>query len=212
MDVTSWLLFIAVAIAAILSPGPAILLAISNSIRFGMMKVFLSSFGNIAGLLLLSLVAIFGLGAILKTSNTLFFIIKFIGAAYLIYLGLRQFFAKESFFESVEDKKGIGVLKRRRIFFLEGFFIAITNPKAILFFTALFPQFIDTTNALIPQFVIMTSTFMLMSFCSLVSYGFLANKAKTWFNKESRIRLFNRTLGSIFMVIGASLMQLKLER
>jgi len=212
MDLTSWLLFIAVAVAAILSPGPAILLAVSNSIRFGMTKVFISSLGNITGLLILSLVAIFGLGAVLKTSNTLFLIIKIIGAVYLIYMGVRQFLSRDSFFNKIDEKRGRGVLKRNKIFFLEGFLIAITNPKAILFFTALFPQFINTEKALIPQFVLMTFAFMLMSFCTLVSYGFLASKAKNWFAKGNRTRWFNRTLGTVFIVIGASVLQLKLER
>ena len=88
----------------------------------------------------------------------------------------------------------------------------MTNPKAILFFTALFPQFIKTNTPLAPQFLIMTFTFMAMSFICLMSYGLLASKAKRWFAKGSRTKWFNRTLGSIFVIIGAGVLQLKIEQ
>ncbi|MEH6456424.1 MAG: LysE family translocator [Cocleimonas sp.] len=219
MDLSTWLLFIAVGTAAVVSPGPAILLAISNSVRFGMMKVFLSTLGNISGLFILSTAAIFGLGAIFKTSTSLFLLVKIIGAAYLIYLGVRQWRSKTNFFaeQAVSEslKKGKSQKNRDKSnvkIFSEGFLIAMTNPKAILFFTALFPPFINTSKALPQQFLIMTFTFMAMSFICLMSYGLLANKAKRWFAYGNRATWFNRTLGSVFIVIGAGVLTLKLER
>jgi threonine/homoserine/homoserine lactone efflux protein len=214
MEITTWLLFIAVGTAAVISPGPAILLAISNSIRYGITKVLLSTIGNISGLFLLSTAAIFGLGAILNTSHKLFLIVKVIGAGYLIYLGIRQWRSKENFFADnklIPDGQKIK-FKTNKKFFLEGFLIAMTNPKAILFFTALFPQFIKTNSALTPQFLIMTFTFMAMSFICLMGYGLLASKVKHWFAHGSRTKWFNRTLGSVFVALGAGLLQLKLER
>ncbi len=224
MEISSWLLFIAVGIAAVVSPGPAILLAVSNSVRFGMAKVLLSSLGNITGLFILSTAAIFGLGAILKTSNTLFFIVKLVGAAYLVYLGLRQWRSKANFFAdqvSIEKTRTGQTpttqnenIKHKSNFqiFSEGFLIAMTNPKAILFFTALFPPFINTNKALPQQFLIMTFTFMAMSFICLMSYGILANKAKNWFAHGNRAAWFNRIMGSVFIGIGAGVLTLKLER
>jgi len=210
MVFSTWLLFIAVGVIAVISPGPAILLSISNSIRFGMRKVALSSFGNICGLFLLSSAAIFGLGAVLKTSTILFLVIKLIGAAYLIYLGVRQWRSKTNFFGEV-DAKSTGREKSKKRFFLEGFLIAMTNPKAILFFTALFPQFIDTQQSLTPQFLIMTATFMSMSFLTLASYGLLATKASSWFSIGQRAKWFNRILGGLFAMIGVGLLRLKLD-
>jgi threonine/homoserine/homoserine lactone efflux protein len=214
MEITTWLLFIAVGTAAVISPGPAILLAISNSIRYGISKVLLSTIGNISGLFLLSSAAIFGLGAILKTSNNLFLIVKVLGAGYLIYLGIRQWRSKTNFFADHTFILGEQKIKSKtnKKFFLEGFLIAMTNPKAVLFFTALFPQFIKTNTALTPQFLIMTFTFMTMSFICLMSYGLLASKAKGWFAKGSRTKWFNRTLGSVFVIIGMGVLQLKIER
>ena len=217
MDITTWLLFIAVGTAAVVSPGPAILLAISNSVRFGLSKVLLSSLGNITGLFILSTAAIFGLGAILKTSNHLFLIVKIIGAAYLIYLGIRQWRSTANFFAeqiNINEPSNAGNHKSKSNLkiFSEGFLIAMTNPKAILFFTALFPPFIDTNKALPQQFLIMTFTFMAMSFICLMSYGFLASRVKGWFAVGNRTTWFNRVLSSVFIAIGAGVMTLKLER
>jgi len=222
MEISTWLLFIAVGTAAVISPGPAILLAISNSVHFGMSKVFLSSLGNITGLFILSTAAIFGLGAlgaIFKTSTHLFLIVKIIGAAYLIYLGIRQWRSKANFFEDQSNLDAINSQtakpkqnKSNLKIFSEGFLIAMTNPKAILFFTALFPPFINTSKALPQQFLIMTFTFMAMSFICLMSYGFLASRVKSWFSYGNRTTWFNRILGSVFVVIGAGVLTLKLER
>ncbi len=214
MEITTWLLFIAVGVAAVVSPGPAILLSISNSVRFGIPKVLLSTLGNVCGLFLLSSAAIFGLGAVLKTSNNLFLVVKVIGAGYLIYLGIRQWRSKANFFADTQTNTPNENIKAKSSlqFFLEGFFIAMTNPKAILFFTALFPQFVNTSADLVPQFLIMTFTFMAMSFITLMSYGLLANRAKRWFASGNRTRWFNRALGSVFVAIGVGVLQLKIER
>ncbi|MGK0269725.1 MAG: homoserine/homoserine lactone efflux protein [Cocleimonas sp.] len=218
MEISTWLLFIAVGIAAVASPGPAILLAVSNSVRFGMAKVLLSSLGNITGLFILSTAAIFGLGAILKTSNHLFLVVKVIGVAYLIYLGVRQWRSKDNFFvdqtslnKSIKDGPSKFKTKSSLLIFSEGFLIAMTNPKAILFFTAFFPQFINTNKALSQQFLIMTFTFMAMSFVCLMSYGLLASKVKSWFASGNRTKWFNRVLGGMFIGIGVGVLSFKIE-
>ena len=209
MDTSTWLIFLAVAFVAIASPGPAILLAISNSLTHGFKSVIISSLGNIAGLFILSSAAIFGLGAILKTSTSLFLIIKIIGAAYLIYLGIKQWRSKTDLFAGTSSNKKQRTRKR---LFIEGFLIAVTNPKAVLFFTALFPQFINLKSELSSQFFIMTFTFMALSFLALTSYGLLANKAKQWLSTGHRVKWFNRTIGALFVFIGVGLLQFKAVR
>ena len=210
MELSTWLLFIVVGSVAILSPGPAILLAISNSLQYGFRTVLLSSVGNITGLLILSSAAIFGLGAVLKTSTNLFLILKVVGALYLIYLGVKQWRSKVNYFSDQQQNKQ--KRKSNKLIFLEGFLIAITNPKAILFFTALFPQFINLKSDLAPQFLIMTFTFMSISFLVLNTYGLLAYKTKKWFSTHKRVMWFNRTIGSLFVLLGIALLQLKAER
>ena len=209
MELSTWFLFIIVGLVAILSPGPAILLAISNSLQYGIQKVLLSSLGNITGLFLLSSAAVLGLGAVLKTSTTLFLILKVLGALYLVYLGIKQWRSKTNLFVSNQAKNKDS--KSNRYFFFEGFLIAMTNPKAILFFTALFPQFINLQSNFAPQFLMMTFTFMAMSFLVLNAYGLLAFKAKRWFSTVKRVKWFNRIVGSLYIFIGLALLKIKVE-
>jgi len=140
MDLNLLISYTVVAFFYITSPGPAIFLAINNGIAGKMSNVLISALANILGLFILSTLAIGGLGTIIKASATLFFIIKVIGALYLIYLGIKQFrlVNKISFENFKSDNK-----KSLSSSFYESFLLAITNPKAIIFFTALFPQFID---------------------------------------------------------------------
>ena len=211
MDFTTWLLFSGISLLAIMSPGPAILLAISNSLTHGTRSVYLSALGNEIGILTVSLSAALGLGVILQTSTVLFLMIKVMGAAYLIYLGIRQWRSKTNLFDSHAKSKE-KISRSNKSFFLEGLLIAVTNPKAILFFTALFPQFINNNAAVVPQFLIMTLTFMLLSFLVLVTYGKMAFKVKRWFSTSKRVRWFNRTMGSLFVLIGLGLLQFKPAR
>jgi len=213
MDMTTWLTFVLFALVAIITPGPAILLSLSNSIRFGMQKVLLSSLGNICGLLIISSAAILGLGAVFRTSTTLFLLVKIVGALYLVYLGIRQWRSSCSILSNMKQSgNNEKSVKSNSLLFVEGFLIALTNPKAILFFTALFPQFIHTEEALLPQFLIMTTTFMSISFMVLISYGLLANKVKAWFKNETRTRWLNRILGGLFISLGIGVLKMDASR
>ncbi len=208
MNIDTLLLYLIVAFFYITSPGPAILLAIFNGLRADMKIVAISSFGNILGLSILSTASILGLGAILTTSALLFMIVKFIGAFYLIYLGIK--FIKDNKalrFEDTSEK--IDKSKSKIKYFNEAFFLAITNPKPILFFTAIFPQFLDLRTDILPQFIIMTIVFLAISFFSLCTYGLLAKKSKVWLSNNNRMNWFHRITGGIFITMGLGLLQLK---
>ena len=210
MSLSAWIIFVAVALVAILSPGPAVFLAITNSVTFGWRRVTFSSLGNIVGLLVVSSVTMAGLGALLKTSALVFTAFKLVGAGYLIFLGLKQWGARASIFTQVATpataQRGNGEL------FRQGLLIALTNPKAILFFSALFPQFIRADQAVAPQFLLLTATFMSCSFTILMSYGLLAHSARTWFADGRRSSWFNRLSGSVFLLLGLGLLRLKTSR
>ena len=94
-------------------------------------------------------------------------------------------------------------------YFFEGFFLAATNPKPILFFIAIFPQFIKIETSLMPQFFIMTIIFMLLSFLTLTSYGYLAKSAKKVFSNKMGMKWFHRVTGGLFIGMGIGLLQLK---
>ena len=102
-----------------------------------------------------------------------------------------------------------GELHEKSKSFVQGVLVAVSNPKAILFFTALFPQFLDLAKPLTIQFLILTITFMLYSFLLLVVYALSAQTAKEWFAKASRVRWFNRVSGSIFIAFGLGILRLR---
>jgi homoserine/homoserine lactone efflux protein len=207
MEIDLWLIYSVVAITNIISPGPAIILAINNSLSYGIKSVFISSLGNLSGLLILSSVAMLGLGAILQTSGLLFNILKFVGACYLIYLGIKKLKSNNILTDNI-----VGVVatpKSKRQLYKEGFLIAATNPKAILFFTALFPMFINSKTSIGPQFFILTSTFMLYSFISLLSYGVLSKSIKYWLYSGNRMVWFHKITGGIFISMGLGLLSIK---
>jgi threonine/homoserine/homoserine lactone efflux protein len=201
MDINSWYMFATVSFLTIISPGPAILLAINNGLMHNMKGVAISSFANILGLFCLSSISMLGLGAILQTSSTLFLVMKVLGASYLIYMGIKQFRNLANVFDS---NNGVKVEKNALKVFRKGFLVSITNPKPIVFFTAIFPIFLNPANALVPQFLIMT-----LSFITLMSFAYFAKYFKFWFSNEKRAKIFNRVSGSIFVMLGFGLLRVE---
>lgn len=208
MSLPIWMLFVTVAFAAVLSPGPAALHAITNSMAFGWRRVAFSSLGNVLGLLVLSSFAMAGLGALLKTSALVFTALKLLGAGYLIHLGLKQWRSQTSVFDRNEAPPTSRQASNGRIF-LKGLMVALTNPKAILFLSALFPQFLRPDRPLAPQFMILMATFMILSFTALMGYGLVAHTARAWFSDEHRCAWFNRTSGCVFFLLGVGMLRIK---
>ena len=211
MDFSSWLIFVMVSMATCYSPGPGVLLAISNSVSLGARRAMISSAGNVLGIFIVATTATAGLGLVLQTSAQAFLVLKILGAAYLIYLGIRQWNNKTNLFaHNVDASEGTEKpAATNRQLFLQGLLIATTNPKSILFFTALFPQFMNQANFSVVRFLLLTSTFSVCAVISHLSYIFLAGKAKTWFAVPSRARMFNKTSGVTFVGLGMSLLALR---
>ena len=207
MNIDTLLLYLVVAFFYITSPGPAIILAIINGLRTDMKTVAITSLANSLGLFILSTASILGLGIVITTSATLFIIIKSIGALYLIYLGIK-FLRNRGGFNIDENEKGY-IVKTKKQYFFEAFFLAITNPKPILFFTAIFPQFLDLKNAIAPQFFIMTGIFLFISFFSLCTYAYLSKRSKAYLSNKNRVNFINKITGGIFILMGIGLLRLK---
>lgn len=209
MDSHSLLAFTLVAAIAIASPGPATLMAINNSLAHGQRSAVWSSLGNGSGLFCLSAAAMLGLGALLASSEVLFNAVKIIGAAYLFYLGVRQLLKKSQMLEAGADA---GVAKQRPTpmkLYKSAFLTAVTNPKATMFFTALFPQFIDQGAALLPQFLILTGIFVALSLVSLTLYAALASRAKGVLTRPSLSRWVSRVVGTTFIGFGAAILTMR---
>lgn len=207
MELSTWLLFSGFALICTLSPGPAVLLSVTNSITHGFVKSVFSSLGNIIGIFIVSSVAVLGLGAILQTSLLLFALLKLFGAVYLIYLGIRQWRSKQNIFTKNFNSFQLNQGKFKCL--MQGLIVAISNPKSILFFTALFPQFMNISKPIAIQFCIFTMTFMLFSFLSLIIYAISAHSVRSWFSKGTRALWYNRVSGAIFISFGIGMLRLK---
>lgn len=208
MDLDTIFLYAVVSFFYIISPGPAVFLAMANGMSTNMKVVSLSSLGNILGLFFLSTISIVGLGSLILASATLFMGVKVIGAAYLLYLGIKQFKSSRGISRS-DVESFVSKDRTHHSYFFEGFFLAATNPKPILFFIAIFPQFLTIEAPLLPQFLIMTSIFMALSFLSLFSYGFAAKSARKIFSNKLGMKWFHRVTGGLFIGMGFGLLQLK---
>lgn len=206
MNFHLYLAYLSISFFTIVSPGAAILLAINNGLYYDLKAVLISSVANIIGLFILSVIAMIGISSILLISHNFLIGLKIIGAIYLIYLGIKQIINKNT---KIFLKKNHTHSEYNKIhIFRKGFFIAITNPKPILFFSAIFPLFLDKTKDINLQFFLMTFSFMFISLCSLMTYGFLSKTAKAWFLKEKSLNLFYKISGFLFILMGIGMLYL----
>ena len=207
MQFSQWLVFCGVALLVTFTPGPAVLMAIANTIGIGARRAFIASLGNAVGLLIVSAAAMAGMGVLLATSATAFTLVKLSGAGYLIYLGLRQWRNRHVPLVPDTDAAPIAPRSTRRLF-AQGMGVALTNPKAILFFSALFPQFIRPELPVFDQFAVLTVTFSGCALCSHLVYITLARTLRQQFARPARARAFNIATGSLFVVLGIGLLRL----
>ena len=195
-----YLLFLLMAAATVLSPGPGVVMTISNSLRYGMRGTLGGVLGIAFGALVVAAISATSLGVLLATSAHAFTVLKFIGAAYLIYLGVRLWRAPPfSFSEQPGRSSSFG--KR----FIEGISLQLTNPKAIFFFLSVFPQFIDPGMNYSVQFGTLVLTYGTLVVCIHCVYAFFAKRAKSWLTSARGGHVVNRTAGSTFIFFGAML-------
>ena len=209
MHLSNWLLFCSVALLVTFSPGPAVLLAISNAIAVGPRRAMISSMGNGCGLFIISGVAMAGMGVVLATSATAFMLLKLAGALYLVYLGIKQWRSKASIVAAAPVVQGAANPNSFWKLFRQGLTVALTNPKAILFFSALFPQFITPGEPVAIQFTVLTTSFVACAMLAHLFYANLARLLKTQLATPGRARLFNRICGGAFVLLGLSLLRLR---
>jgi len=208
MLLSTWVAYAAVTLVCVASPGPAVFLAISNGVKYGPKAVVCSSLGNVTGAFCVSALAMVGVGALLKASISAFFVLKLIGALYLFYLGVKQWRTKKGIFAASND--GLQRTEYRGLqLYSQAVLVSATNPKAVLFFSALFPQFLSPTEAVLPQFVILTSTFMVMSFAGLVTYGVLGSRLRGWMATRAAATWPNKLFGGVFIAFGCGLLTLR---
>ena len=206
MSWTTWWLFAVAETVLSLTPGPAVLFVLSSALRAGARK----SVGSILGILSANTVyfalSASGLGALLISSYRVFFAVKWIGAGYLVYLGVRAILGHGEVLPA-EEPVGAGVSTAR--LYRDGFVLQMSNPKAIVFFSAILPQFIDPHRAVLPQIVILGLTSVICEFAVLSSYGLAAARASMLTRQPRYAKWTNRIAGSLLIGAGAGLAALR---
>lgn len=202
MSLEHWLAFVAASAVLLAIPGPTILLVISYALGHGRKAARSTVAGVALGDFTAMTASMLGLGALLATSASLFTALKWIGAAYLIYLGVKLWRAPVSA-EGVEEAAEMPRERPWRIF-LHTYVVTALNPKSILFFVAFLPQFLDTARPLLPQMIIFEVTFLVLATINAALYGTLASMARTTIRRPSVQRTVNRAGGSL--MIGAGLL------
>jgi threonine/homoserine/homoserine lactone efflux protein len=201
MTLATWLLYVAAVLVLTVTPGPSVLMCVSTSVNQGARKALVASLGSTTAIVGIMTLSALGLGTLLASSEALFTVLKWLGAAYLAYLGIASFFSSATEI-SVADT--VMPSASRRVF-AHGFLVGASNPKALLFFGALFPQFINPAAPQAPQFLILGATFVFFELFWLTFYALTAAKAKRWLQQPHRARLFNRATGTVFLLAAALL-------
>lgn len=203
MDLSIWTLYFVSVFILTASPGPSALLCMTKAVNSGQSAVTYAAMGSLCAITLILSASFMGLGVLIATSELAFNVIKWLGAGYLVYLGIKAFL---SVGDALALSQSQNCEKRNRFsHFLNGFIVGASNPKAIVFFTALFPQFINPDGSLLNQYVIFTSTFVVLELSWLMAYVFLGVKSSQWLFTKARLTLFNRLSGSVFIGAGSLL-------
>lgn len=184
------------------TPGPNVLLSITTTIKYDFKLSIYSSLGGFMATSIIFTLSFLGLGALILSSSFLFLIVKYMGAFYLIYLGYKAITSKQNDFKFEKNSK---ISQNKFKTFKSGFLVGFSNPKAIVFFTALFPQFINIHENLLTQFIILYSTFTFFELFLLFAYSYSASKSKKFFLKKNRAKIFNKLTGGVFIGAGSYL-------
>lgn len=201
IDSTSLAVFVAAALALLLAPGPAVLYIVARSIDQGSLAGIVSVFGIGLGSLVHVAAAALGLSALLVSSAFAFMIVKYLGAAYLIYLGITTLIKKPVTIDAKTAPK-------QPLFkiFRQGVIVNILNPKTALFFFAFLPQFVDAKNGSVSlQIIFLGALFTTMAICTDSIYALLAGRLGTWLKHSIRFQKIQRYFsGGIYILLGLS--------
>ena len=203
----TWETWIAYAVATeilLIIPGPTVLLVIGYALTRGRGPALWAVAGSCLAMIFAFAITFAGLGAVLAASATAYTVMKWAGAAYLVYLGVQMWRAKSSTLPTAAAGRETAAKAGKRSTFLHGFITTILNPKVVVFLVAFVPQFMNPAAAPLPQAVLMTATFVVLAFLSDGAYAVFASRARQSFMGERTMKWVQRTGGSL--LIGAGLL------
>jgi len=206
MEFSTWLAFFAASWAISLSPGAGAIAAMSSGLNHGFRRGYFTTFGLILGILTQILLVGAGLGALIATSSLGFAIVKWLGVAYLVYLGIQQWRAPATPMVSA-GSEATQVTRRQLV--LRGWAINAVNPKGTVFLLAVVPQFLDLKASLLHQYLVIAATLGFTDLVVMAGYTVLAARVLSALRSPAHIKAMNRTFGSLFVVAGALLASFK---
>ncbi|ENG1108813.1 homoserine/homoserine lactone efflux protein [Yersinia enterocolitica] len=200
MTLDWWLTYLLTTLILSLSPGSGAINTMSTAISHGTRGVIASICGLQLGLAVHIVLVGVGLGALISQSLLAFELLKWLGAAYLIWLGIQQWRAAGAL-----DLHVLANSMPRRKLFKRAVFVNLTNPKSIVFLAALFPQFVLPHQPQVAQYLILGSTSVIVDIIVMIGYATLATRIAGWIKSPQQMKLLNRIFGGLFMLVGALL-------
>ncbi|RKP44329.1 LysE family translocator [Trinickia fusca] len=206
MSLHTWWLFVATVFVVCAIPGPNMLVVMTHSARHGLRCATATMAGCLSAVVLMLCVSAAGLGVFLKAWPTMFDALRLIGAAYLVYLGVKSWRAnvQDAAPEASDEAAGgLKVVRSPWALYRNGFLVGSSNPKAILFAAALLPQFLNAAEPTLPQFGILVSTFAVIEVSWYLVYAGFGARIGATLKSERVARAFNRLTGGVFVGFGA---------
>ncbi len=202
MDLSTWITYLVATIILSVSPGPGVFSSLAAGLNHGFRRGMWNAVGMQGANLVLMVLVSVGLGALLLASETLFTGVKWAGVAYLVWLGLATWRAEpHRFDERTDAPQG----RDSREVFLKGFLVNLTNPKGIIFYVAVLPQFIDVARPQFAQYAILGLTTLVVDMVVMAGYIGLAARVLAVMKDASHLRWVNRILGGAFVAAGLAL-------
>lgn len=201
-----WIAFVVASTALLSVPGPTVMLVVSYALDRGKSSGLATVPGVTLGDFTAMTASLLGAGAILAASATLFAALKFLGAAYLIWLGIKLWRARPQ----LAELQNVSRTRNRRSMFWNAYVVTALNPKGIVFFVAFVPQFVDPAAPALPQFVILEATFVVLAAVNVAVWAVLAGHLRSRLKQLETLRILNRT-GACFL-IGAGLLTAAVRR
>jgi len=199
MSFEVWLAFSAASIVLLVIPGPTVLLVVSYALGQGWKAAFPMAVGVALGDFTAMTLSMLGVGALLAASATVFTAVKWAGAAYLVWLGIKLFRAGGALHANARHDK---VHPVRML--VHAWLVTALNPKSITFFVAFLPQFLSPHRDFLTQMLVFESTFLVLAFLNAFSYALLATRARGFFSSERALRIFNRAGGTLLIGAGVA--------
>ncbi len=196
MDTNVFVAFVIATAIMIALPGPSVLLTVAHSITFGWKSSLLTVLGATTGIAIQLLFASIGLSSLLHVASEIFSWLCWIGAGYLVYLGIKQWqSANKPFDFDAPQTSKINL-------FAQGIVVTVPNPKSLVFIAAFLPQFIDVAKPTGLQFAIIVPTFLLITFSVTSIWAIAAGRARTTLKKGKRVQTVMRTAGGLMVMAG----------